>query len=122
MKNAINWFAILAADFNRAVKFYNSVFDFNLQLTQMGGSGIAFFPIEDGGIGGHISKSDTFKPSENGPLLYLNGGEDLQKILDRVESSGGKITYPKTQITPEIGFMGIFIDSEGNRVGIHSPK
>ena len=122
MKSAINLFAIPAADFNRAVKFYNAVFDFNLQVTQMDGSDIAFFPIEDGGIGGHISKSDTFKPSENGPLLYLNGGEDLQKILDRVESSGGKITYPKTQITPEIGFMGIFIDSEGNRVGLHSPK
>ena len=74
MKNAINWFAILAADFNSAVKFYNSVFDFNLQVTQMGGSDIAFFQIEDGGIGGHISKSDTFKPYENGPLLYLNGG------------------------------------------------
>jgi predicted enzyme related to lactoylglutathione lyase len=122
MKNAINWFAIPAADFNRAVKFYNAVFDFNLQVTQMGGADIAFFPVEDGGIGGHISKSDTFKPSENGPLLYLNGGDDLQKLLDRVESAGGKITYPKTQITPEIGYMGIIIDSEGNRVGLHSPK
>ncbi|HMS33975.1 MAG TPA: VOC family protein [Ignavibacteria bacterium] len=122
MKNAVNWFAIPAADFNRAVKFYNAVFDFSLHVSQMGGSVIAFFPVEDGGIGGHISKSDTFKPSENGPLLYLNGGEDLQKILDRVESAGGKITYPKTQITPEIGYMGIIIDSEGNRVGLHSPK
>lgn len=55
-------------------------------------------------------------------MLYLNGGDDLQKILDRVESAGGKITFPKTQITPEIGYMGIIIDSEGNRVGLHSPK
>ena len=122
MKNAINWFAIPATDFKRAVKFYNNIFNINLNVSQMGSSDLAFFPIESGGIGGHITKSDTFKPSENGPLLYLNGGNDLQTILDRVESSGGKITYPKTQVTPEIGYIGMFIDSEGNRVGLHSPE
>lgn len=123
MKNAINWFAIPAEDFQRAVKFYNAVFDFNLNVVKMGESDVAFFPIEEGpGVGGHISKSDTFKPSENGPLLYLNGGDDLQIVLDRVESAGGKIVTKKTQVSPEVGFIASFIDSEGNRVALHSNK
>ena len=120
MKNAISWFAIPALDFQRAVKFYNAIFDFKLNVTKMGEHDIAFFPIENGGIGGHISKSDTFKPSENGPIIYLNGGDDLQPVLDRIESAGGKIKTPKTQITPEIGYMAAFVDSEGNRVALFS--
>ncbi|MBK8550771.1 MAG: hypothetical protein IPL53_06805 [Ignavibacteria bacterium] len=64
MKNAISWFAIPALDFKRAVKFYNDIFDFELNVIKMGGQDIAFFPIEERGIGGHISTGETFKPSE----------------------------------------------------------
>jgi predicted enzyme related to lactoylglutathione lyase len=120
MKNAINWFALPAEDFQRAVKFYNSIFDFNLNVTKMNESDIAFFPIEQGGVGGHIVQVEKFKPSENGPILYLNGGDNLQAILDRVESAGGIIKTPKTQITPEIGYMAVFFDTEGNRIALHS--
>lgn len=123
MKNAINWFAIPATDFNRAVKFYNDIFNFKMEIMKMGDHDLAFFPIDEGGVGGHISKaSEDFKPSEKGLTIYLNGGDNLQEVLDRVEKAGGKISYPKTQITPEIGFMGMFIDSEGNRIALHSPK
>ncbi|MEO8664174.1 MAG: VOC family protein [Ignavibacteria bacterium] len=122
MKHAINWFAIPATDFKRAVKFYNSIFDFKLSEMKMGTDDIAFFPIEQGGIGGHITVNEKIKPSADGPVLYLNGGEDLQTILDRVEISGGEIVHPKTQVTPEIGYIALFLDSEGNRVALHSPK
>jgi len=62
-----------------------------------------------------------YKPSAtDGPLIYLNGNPDLQIILDRVEAAGGKIIVPKTEINPDYGFMGVFIDTEGNRIGLHS--
>ncbi|HAY33156.1 MAG TPA: VOC family protein [Ignavibacteria bacterium] len=123
MKNAINWFAVPAADIKRAVNFYNSIFGFEMKISDMGGQELAFFPIEDQeGVGGHLFQSNNTKPTTDGPLLYLNGGDDLQKILDKVESSGGKISTPKTQITPEIGYMAIFIDTEGNKMALHSPK
>lgn len=122
MKNAINWFAIPAADFNRAVKFYNDIFDFNLNVTKMGENDLAFFPIEQGGIGGHIFVNEKLKPSDGGPVLYLNGGDDLQVVLDRIEKAGGQIKYPKTQVSPEIGYIASFRDSEGNIVSLHSPK
>jgi len=82
------------------------------------------FPIDnmDKGIGGAIVDSGGFhKPSETeGPLIYLNGNPDVQIILDRVTAAGGRITVPKTMITPEYGFMAVIIDTEGNRIGLHS--
>jgi hypothetical protein len=55
-------------------------------------------------------------------LVYLDGGNDLQDILNRVESAGGKILLPKTMISEEIGYMAIFLDSEGNKQALHSPN
>ena len=119
-KNSVNWFAIPVSDFQRAVDFYNKILDTNLFVTQMAQSDLAFFPSEPGDVGGHLFKAEPFKPSDKGPLLYLNGGDDLQPILDRVESAGGKIAAPKRQVTPEIGYVAEFIDSEGNKVALHS--
>ncbi|MEZ4823543.1 MAG: VOC family protein [Ignavibacteria bacterium] len=45
MKNAINWFAIPSTDFKRAVKFYNEIFGFELNVTKMGEDDLAFFPV-----------------------------------------------------------------------------
>ena len=40
--------------------------------------------------------------------------------MNRVEAAGGKIMVPKTQISPDYGYMAVFIDTEGNRIGLHS--
>jgi len=82
------------------------------------------FPLENpmGGVGGALCyNQDFYRPSAtDGPLIYLNGNPDVQNILDRIEAAGGKIVVPKTQISPEYGYMAVFIDSEGNRVALHS--
>ena len=82
------------------------------------------FPVKDMNMdisGSIVYHKDFYKPSDTvGPLVYLNANPDVQNVLDKVESAGGKIFVPKTQISPEFGFMGIIIDSEGNRVGLHS--
>jgi predicted enzyme related to lactoylglutathione lyase len=68
-----------------------------------------------------VDSGGFHKPSTtDGPLIYLNGNPDLQNILDKVEKAGGKIMVPKTEISPEYGFMAVFIDTEGNRIGLHS--
>ena len=48
--------------------------------------------------------------------------DDVQNELNRIETAGGKIYQPKTEISPEHGFMVAFIDTEGNRVALHSQK
>lgn len=120
MKNAINWFAIPARDLKRAVKFYNTIMDIELHMMDMGGREMGFFPVEEGGVGGHVFVDDNFNPSDDGSVLYLNGGDDLQNVVDRIENAGGSIVIPKTQITAEIGYFSMFIDTEGNRIALHS--
>ena len=82
------------------------------------------FPIEDmmNGIGGAISKAEGFyQPSAtDGTLVYLNANPDVQNVLDKIEAAGGKIIVPKTQISPEYGYMAVFVDTEGNRIALHS--
>jgi predicted enzyme related to lactoylglutathione lyase len=53
-------------------------------------------------------------------LVYLNANPDVQRVLDKVEKAGGKIIVPKTQISPEYGYMAVIEDTEGNRVAFHS--
>jgi hypothetical protein len=123
-KNAISWFEIPATDLNRAQKFYETIFETTLTPLDLPDIKMRMFPLEDPmtGVGGAIVHSGGFhKPSAtDGPLLYLNGNPDVQKILDRVKEAGGKIMVPKTQISPEYGYMALIIDTEGNRIALHS--
>lgn len=57
----------------------------------------------------------------NGVLVYFNS-EDMDTELNRIDKSGGKILRPKTQISPDVGYMAFFLDTEGNRVALHSRK
>ena len=63
-----------------------------------------------------------YKPTTDGALLYLNAGEDLQAMLDKVEKNGGQVILPKTEISPEMGYFALFIDTEGNKLGLHSAQ
>jgi predicted enzyme related to lactoylglutathione lyase len=122
LKNSINWFEIPVADFERARDFYSAIYDFDMPTADMGPNKLGFFLVERGGIGGAIAMGPGYVPTKQGTLVYLNGGEDLSVVLDRVPGAGGRIEMPKTQITPDLGFMAIIEDTEGNRVALHSMK
>ena len=122
-KNAISWFEIPAIDLNRAQKFYETIFGISMESMDLANIKMRMFPTEDMmGVGGAIVDSGGFhKPSATeGPLIYLNANPDLQNVLNRVESAGGKITVPKTEISPNYGYMAVIIDTEGNRIAFHS--
>lgn len=123
MNNAINWFEIPATDIQRAKKFYETIFQFEMPMLDIGdGLKMALFPAESGSVGGTIIQNDDwYVPSDKkGPLLYLNANPDLIHVLDRVEKGGGKVAIQKRQITEENGYMAVIIDSEGNRIALHS--
>jgi predicted enzyme related to lactoylglutathione lyase len=124
MKDAISWFEIPSTDLDRATKFYETIFQVQLFPLDIAQIKMRMFPIDDpmNGIGGAVVYADGFySPSAtHGPLVYLNANPDVQIVLDRVEAAGGKILVPKTEISPEHGYMGIFMDTEGNRIGLHS--
>jgi predicted enzyme related to lactoylglutathione lyase len=123
--NSLNWFEIPATDLKRAKKFYQAVFGLKkMEDMDLGNAVMAFFPwtAGNGKATGALVKSKQHKPSKtSGPLIYLNADPDLKKALAKVEKAGGKVLMPKTQVG-EFGFMALFIDSEGNRMAMHSNK
>ncbi len=121
MAHAANWFEIPVSDFVRAKKFYETIFAIQLTVMEVGPK-LGLFPadLKNGEVGGAIAFGKGYTATAEGTKVYLNGGEDLGKVLDRVEAAGGKVAVPKIQISPEFGYMGAFIDTEGNWVGLHS--
>ena len=124
MQNAISWFEIPVIDLARAATFYEAIFKIQLIPMDSPQLKMRMFPLDDMStqVGGALVDSGGFhKPSlTEGPLIYLNGNPDVQLILDRVEGAGGTVLVPKTEISPEYGFMAVFTDTEGNRIGLHS--
>ena len=122
MANALNWFEIPVTDLSRAKAFYEKVLDTELIDAQEMDDGMemAMFPASDG-VGGGLVKSETWQyvPSRTASLIYLNGGDDLSVPLGKVKAAGGEVVQDKMGIG-ENGFIALFVDSEGNRVGLHS--
>lgn len=124
MQNAISWFEIPTTDINRAQKFYEAIFAISMIPMDLPNIKMRMFPLDDmmTQVGGALVDSGGFHKASatDGPLIYLNGNPDVQNILDRVQAAGGNIMVPKTEISPEYGFMAVITDTEGNRIGLHS--
>jgi len=118
--NTAVWFEIPATKFERAVKFYHEILDIEMQEETMDGLQMGLFPHDKTSVSGAIIYGMDFKPSKEGSIVYLNGGDNLATALSKVEDAGGKVIIPKTHLGEEIGYIAHFIDTEGNRVGIHS--
>jgi predicted enzyme related to lactoylglutathione lyase len=122
MANALNWFEIPVTDFSRAKSFYETVLDFAIEPMVMGPITMGMLSSDPNAVGGAIVHGEDGEPSRVGTLVYLNGGDDLAPMLKRVEKAGGSVVVPKTEIGIDFGFFAHFIDTEGNRVGLHSMK
>lgn len=120
MQNPLCWFEIPTADLDRAIAFYETVFAITLRREQCGGNDMAIFPYAEPAPGGALVAMPQLQPRDNGTLIYLNGGEDLSVPLDRIAKAGGKVVMPKTDLGNDIGHIAVFIDSEGNSVGLYS--
>lgn len=124
-QNMIGWFEIPVKDMDRAKKFYEEVFQIEISLHEVNGIKMGWFPWEENkpGSGGMlIHHPEFYIPNlREGVLIYFNS-EDVQNELERAEALGARILKPKTQISEDHGFMGLFHDSEGNRIALHSQK
>jgi len=115
----IAWFEIPAADIGRARKFYEAIFAFQMRPLELGELRMVMFPSR----GALCQNPKFYKPSADaGPLVYLSAEPDLAVVLGRVEENGGKVAIPKRQISPDYGHMAVFVDSEGNRIALHSMR
>lgn len=121
--NSLNWFEIPATDISRATKFYEAIFDHKMNpMGEMMGMKMTGFPSEmgNGKANGALVQGPMHKPSMDGAVVYLNADPSIDKVIGKIESAGGKMLMPKTQISPEIGYMAFFVDTEGNRMALHA--
>ena len=125
--NVITWFEIPVLDTKRAKKFYETILDIKMNTQYIGETKeeMTFFPsvlgviqATSGRVSGALVKNERSKPSKEGILVYLNAYPTIQKVIDKIEAAGGKIVVPKFKMVA--GYFSIFIDSEGNKVAIHS--
>jgi len=117
----INWFEIPVTDMSRAIAFYESVFEIKIKPMNFGDVAMGWFPPseEAGAATGTLIKHEMYTPKDNGTLLYFNS-DDVAIELAKVAAAGGRIFREKTLIGEGQGYMGVFIDSEGNRIALHS--
>ena len=115
-------FAIPATDISRAINFYQALLDINIEKMDVEGMQMGIMPYEGQMVTGVIIQAEGYKPSGDGVTMYLNAGENLQVVLDRVEKNGGQIIVPKTAHADESGYFAIFLDSEGNKMALNSPN
>ncbi len=122
MNSYVSIFEIPATDISRAIEFYQTILDIKIERMDFPGMEMGLLPYEGQLVTGVIMKGEGYQPSASGVTIYLNGGENLQIILDKVVPNGGEVLVPKTPHADESGFFALFLDSEGNKMGLHSPN
>ncbi len=124
--NMVGWFEIPVSDMSRAKKFYESVFGIKIKVEQFGTTSMGWFPFAEdpnasGASGSLVANGQFYKPSANGTLVYFSSPE-ITYELHRIEEAGGVVLQEKTLIKEDIGYMALFIDTEGNRIALHSKE
>ncbi len=127
--NAISWFEIPVSNLERATRFYSNILGgAKFEVQEAMGARMAFFPTDRNGdgdmmsVGGTLVQGDGYVPTVQGARVYLNAGDDLNKVLGRIDAAGGKVVQPKTGIgeNGDMGYLAYFFDTEGNKVGLFS--
>ncbi len=123
MNKPLNWFEIPALDIQRAQKFYEQILAVTLRTEMINDVKIAIFPYDrDQATGGCVAEGSGYHPSTNGVVIYLNAGETIDPVLERVGEAGGEILVPKTALPSGMGVFSHVRDTEGNRVALHAMK
>lgn len=115
--NRAVWFEIPAVDFERAVRFYESVFRTTMIREQ--GAESAIFAYDAPAMSGSVTKAPHLVPAGGGAVIYLNADPSLDAALERVREAGGRVVTPRTEL-PSGGAFAHIEDLEGNRVGLHA--
>jgi predicted enzyme related to lactoylglutathione lyase len=120
VEHLANWIEIPVVDLKRAKEFYGKVLNVKLTDMTVQDTAYAIFSIEDPYNCGALACGAFYKPSQEGVVVYLDGGKDLSEILARVKTAGGSVLVEKTFLANEAGYFGMFLDTEGNKIGVQS--
>ena len=118
--NPVVYFEIPVSDLDRAIAFYQAVFNVEFERAIIDNNEMALFPLyeEDGGISGALVKGEVYIPTTKGVIVYFRT-DNIEETLDRAVQHGSEVLYPKTAVG-KLGFVAEFKDSEGNRIALYS--
>lgn len=119
VSNQVVWFDIPCKDLNRAIAWYSAVLGSTVVKEDYGEFSMGILPHSDSTVGGCLAVLQDTEPSDRGILIYLNCEGRLEEAVSLVEENGGTIRVPIHVIGPH-GRRAIVIDSEGNRVALHT--
>ena len=119
MSNITSWFEIPTLDIKRAKKFYETLFDSELDKKENADNEYYLIPDNENPAGALI-RNEKVIPSPGGVLLYLNIDTDIKKSVKRIQKAGGRILKDIEEVDGYPGQFAVFVDSEGNRIGIHA--
>ncbi len=120
MSAFVHWFEIPVTDFDRAVAFYQQVFQLQLRQEDCMGERNAVFTLPDGSSHGSLLHSPRLQPAAQGCRLYLDGSPDVATLLQRVRAAGGEVVLDKMALPDGMGHIAQFADPDGNIIGIHT--
>jgi predicted enzyme related to lactoylglutathione lyase len=118
-QNTLCWTDIPVIDLNRAIAFYSKVLNEPTTLQKGDACNFGLLPHTGTNASGCLVVGSESKPSRSGPLIYLSAHGRLDDAVRAVSEYGGEVLEPKHAIGP-YGFRAIVIDSEGNRIALHS--
>jgi predicted enzyme related to lactoylglutathione lyase len=119
MANQVVWVDIPVIDLDRAIRFYSAVLGAEVKVQEHPGMRIGLSPGSDSDVTGRLYSKEGEKPSDHGLLIYLTVQGRHEAAEAAVVAGGGKVLQPKHQIGP-YGYRSVNLDSEGNRVALHS--
>ncbi|HEX5608197.1 MAG TPA: VOC family protein [Candidatus Binatia bacterium] len=119
MANQVVWCDIPVRDLERAIRFYSAVLGLDVKRHDFSGVTVGILPHDEGEVGGCLLTNQEEQPGKDGVMIYLNASGRLDEAVAAVPVNGGSVIKPKHAIGP-FGFRAIVIDSEGNRVALHS--
>lgn len=120
-ESKVLWFEIPSSDFDRAIRFYETILQTTLNRQFFGPTELAMFPYEPPAVSGCITPpEDAPRTSPDGVVIYLNADPSLDAVLARVDTAGGSVTQGRTELPPGMGCYAKIADTEGNTVGLHA--
>ncbi|MGL6291791.1 MAG: VOC family protein [Silanimonas sp.] len=118
----VAYFEIPVVDMERAIAFYEAVFEVTLERRTIDGYDMALFAFEDGAPGatGALAKGDVYVPSTQGVIVYFRVA-DIAATVERAKARGAGVLYEVKDVG-EFGLVAEILDSEGNRIALNQPR
>lgn len=117
--NTLCWVDIPVLSLDRAIAFYSVLFGSEVKKIVEQGFEFGLLPHVENNVSGCLCEMPDRKPSQQGPLIYLNAEGRLDAAIEAAVRHGGTLLRPREPIGP-YGHRAVILDCEGNSIALYS--